>query len=121
MSSAIKFRPSLSLSEIHTLLSYIPAHESSLRKKLEIFTLKAQHGITQASHVATGRATLADSLGFTSPIDAYQSNQTIEELLQVYNTNPKVLTHAQLARVNQHRYVNDMMTPEEEAAHEIGG
>lgn len=118
MSSAIKFRPSLSLAEIHTLLSYIPAHESSLRKKLEIFTLKAQYGITQASHVTTGRATLADSLGFSS---ATTSAEDIETLLNVYALNKKALSAAQLTRVNQHRYVNDMMTPEEEAAHEIGG
>lgn len=118
MNNAIKFRPSLSLVEINTLLSYIPPHESSLRKKLEIFTLKAQHGITQASHVTTGRATLADSLGFSS---ATTSAEDIETLLNVYALNKKALSAAQLARVNQHRYVNDMMTPEEEAAHEIGG
>lgn len=118
MNNAVKYRPSLSLAEIHTILSHLPVHESTIRRKLEIFTLKAQHGITQASHVATGRATLADSLGFSS---ATVSEDAMETLLKVYQSNPSALSAAQLARVNQHRYVNDMMTPEEEAAHEIGG
>lgn len=118
MNNAVKYRPSLSLAEIHTILSHLPVHESTIRRKLEIFTLKAQHGITQASHVATGRATLADSLGFSS---ATTSAEDIETLLNVYALNKKALSSAQLARVNQYRYVNDLMTPEEEAAHEIGG
>ena len=114
MNNAVKYRPSLSLAEIHTILSHLPAHESIIRRKLEIFTLKAQHGITQASHVATGRSSLEDSLGFAPT----SSGDDIETLINQYHINPRTLSAAQLAKVNHHRYLNNLMTPEEEAAHE---
>lgn len=113
--AAIKFRPSLTLEEIQFLIGNVRwtdnPEQLPLLRKLEVFTLKAKHGITQASHVSVGKQSIESSLGFTA-------DETIESLLTIYRQNPKLLSPAQLARVQYHRYTNDMMTPAEEASYE---
>lgn len=112
-SSSLKFRPSLSLDEIHTILAHVPPSNTELIRKLEVFTLKAKHGITRASHVSLPKQSLGASLGM-------EPDQSITELLELWN-NPdtrSILSSTQLARVQYHRYTNDMMTPEEEKEYE---
>lgn len=117
----IKYRPSLSAPEIEHIISILerPEFEGNhlnyqclvaLRK----FGLKAKYGIVSPSHVASGRATLEDSLGFGSP----EQDESIDVLLDVWKNNPSILTPAQWADVQKHRYLSDLMTPEEEAAYE---
>ena len=50
----IKYRPSLTLDEINTILLHLPdiAEHRALINKLNIFNLKAKHGITKPSHLA---------------------------------------------------------------------
>lgn len=112
---SITYRPSLTLDEISFLLSSInwadnPDHHK-LMHKLEVFTLKAKHGITKASHVRAGRVSLAAQLGM-------EDDDSIINLISAWESNPTALSPSQLARVQHHRYTNDMMTPEEEAAYE---
>ena len=112
---SLKYRPSLTIGEIQFVLSSInwsdnPEH-SQLLRKLEVFTLKATHGITQASHVVVGKQSIESKLGF-------EADTTAEKLLEHWKINPSRLSKTQLAVVNQHRYLNDMMTPEEEANYE---
>lgn len=111
-SPLIKFRPSLTLPEIQTILQFLPpaAIHNPLRRKLEVFTLKAQHGITNPSHVAIGQQSIESRLGLTE-------DARIDTLLAVYQTNPSILSRDQLTRVQFHRFQNDMMTPEEELAY----
>lgn len=112
---SLKYRPSLTIQEINFLLSTVRwsdhPEQAQLCRKLEVFTLKATHGITQPSHIATGRPSLESSLGF-------ETDAAIETLLAHYAINPSRLSKAQLARVTQHRYLNDMMSPEEEIDYE---
>lgn len=110
------FRPSLTLAEITFLLSHVrwdDANQPALLRKLEVFTLKAKHGITKASHLRVGKQSDAAKLGF-------EDDKTMGTLLEFYN-NPEsreLLSPAQLQRVQYHRYMEDMMTPEEEKAYE---
>lgn len=111
------YRPSLTLPEIQFILSRLPESEDTivqgLIRKLEVFTLKAQHGITKPSHIRTGRASLESQLGLAE-------DTTIEILFDAYNDPIKrrALSKTQLARITHHRYLSDMMTPEEEVAYE---
>jgi hypothetical protein len=113
---SITYRPSLTLDEIQFILGRLSCdaeHHAALRRKLEVFTLKAQHGITKASHVKVGRSSKAAELGF-------EDDETITTLLDLYS-NPEsreLLSVRQMAKINHHRYVNDMMTPEEEKQYE---
>jgi hypothetical protein len=118
MNPAIKYRPSLTLDELQFILTH--PHISSqpaLAAKLNTFILKAQHGITKPSHVATGSPSLQESLGFTTTPQP-QSPQSIQTLLTIYESTPSILSPSQLAQVQHHRYINDMMSPEEESQYE---
>lgn len=116
------YRPSLTLPEIQFILQHIPERgdepdqaitTDAIRRKLEVFTLKAQHGITLPSHIRTGRASLESQLGLAE-------DTTIEILFDAYNDPIKrrALSKTQLARITHHRYLSDMMSPEEEVAYE---
>lgn len=122
-SSAIqtKFRPSLTLDEINTIIAALQAAgESKLVRKLHTFTLKAQIGITSPSHVTVQRQSLEDSLGFNSVSPLSNLEQTAEQLFEIWKTSPTSLSTSQLAKVHHHRYTNDLMTPEEESNYELG-
>lgn len=115
MIAPLKYRPSLTLDEIQFLLTHPAIHSNpALKRKLEVFTLKAEHGITKPSHVAVGRTSLEESLGFNSP----SSDTQIGILLDIYHATPQLLSPTQLAKVQHHRYLNDMMTPSEEKEYE---
>ena len=116
-----KFRPSLTLDEINTIIAALQsAGESKLVRKLHTFTLKAQIGITSPSHVTVPKQSLEDSLGFNSVSPLSNLEQTGEQLFEIWKTSPTSLSTSQLAKVHHHRYTNDLMTPEEESNYEIG-
>ena len=115
--SAVKFRPSLSISDIqfiydtlHTLPS--SPQQQSILASLHKMILKARHGITQPSHLATGKQSIESQLGFSS------QDHTIEILLDAWNSNPSILSQAQILRIQHHRYTHDMMSPSEEYQYE---
>ena len=111
---SLTYRPSLTLAEIQFLLSTVhwdEANQPALMRKLEVFTLKAKHGITKPTHVRTGKPSKAAELGFTE-------DERIETLLEAFNVSPTSLSVRQMKAVQHHRYINDLMTPEEEAAYE---
>lgn len=113
-----KFRPSLTLDEINTIVLLLNANgESKLAKKLNTFILKAQIGITAPSHVTIPKQSLEDSLGFGDPIE---TNASAEQLYTIWQTSPSSLSQSQLAQVSHYRYINDLMSPEEESKHEAG-
>ena len=110
----IKYRPSLTLDEINTILLHLPdiAEHRALINKLNIFNLKAKHGITKPSHLALGKPSIETQLGFSS------EDHTIETLMDAWNSNPSILSQSQIERIQHHRYLNDLMSPEEESQYE---
>lgn len=115
-----KFRPSLTSEQIAYLIRNLQSaavcpERDDILKQLHKFHLKAVHGIVSPSHVSAPRMSLVDSLGFSETVSA---SDDVLVLLETYRTNPTILTTTQLSRVQHHRYLNDMMTPEEELAHE---
>jgi hypothetical protein len=109
----IKYRPSLTIEEIHIILAYLPTipEYRPLTRKLEVFTLKATYGITQGSHITTGRASLESQLGMAE-------DTTIATLLDAFQSNPGLLSNKQLERVQYHRYTHDLMDKGEEHSYE---
>lgn len=111
---AIKFRPSLTLSEIQFILSLIPPTSNpELRRKLEVFTLKAEHGITKPAHVVAGVKSLEESLGFSTA-----SSTNGKMMYDIWLKYPNSLTPQQLADVQDYRFLNSLMTEEESAEYE---
>lgn len=109
----IKYRPSFTLDEIQTILSFIPPSCGEIRRKLEVFTLKAQHGITKPSHVALGTQSMAQSLGFSATPAADMTT-----LVDLYRHNRSILSPVQLTKVLEHMYLNDLLSPEEQSLYE---
>lgn len=117
-----KFRPSLTSNQIQYLIRNLQSaavcpERDDILKQLHKFHLKAVHGIISPSHVSAPRMSLVDSLGFSEPSPAMPA-EDMDALLETYAFHRSVLSPVQLARVQHHRYLNDMMTAEEEAAHE---
>lgn len=121
MNSAIKFRPSLSAAQISHLIALCAASplqdsmNASCLKSLKVFDLKARHGIVTPSHVSVGKPSIEQSLGFSDIVDS-----SIDALLEIYNSTPNILSESQLAKVQLHRYTNDLMDAEEEMLYETG-
>lgn len=115
MSAQIKFRPSLTASQISYLLQLLQpcadVEAKEIASSLHKFHLKAKHGIVAASHVKV-QTSLQDSLGFTS--------ESAESLYEIWKTNPAALSPSQLSQVSHYRYTSDLMNPTEEAAYECG-
>ncbi len=107
----IKFRPSLTLPEIEHIVELLRKHghheNSEPLHKLNLFILKARHGITAPSHAVIGQQSLEAKLGLAE-------DDRIETLLQVNNSTPKILSPSQLERVQFYRFQNNLMTSEEE-------
>ena len=117
MNSSIKFRPSLSISDIQFIYDTIhalpaSAQQQSILASFHKLILKAKHGIITPSHLALGKPSIESTLGFSS------EDHTIETLMDAWASNPSLLSSTQIARIQHHRYVNDMMTPDEECAYE---
>jgi nitrate reductase beta subunit len=115
MSAELKFRPSLTASQISYLLNLLQTAGDSeakeIARSLHKFHLKAKHGIVAASHVKVSTS-LQDSLGFTS--------ESVESLYEIWKNSPASLSPAQLSQVSHYRYTSDLMNPTEEAAYECG-
>ena len=116
-SVGIKYRPSLSLSDmqfIYDILLTQPAspQQQTILASFHKLILKAKHGITAPSHVATGSPSIEASLGFSS------EDHTIETLLDAWNSNPSILSQSQIEKIQHYRYTNDLMSPSEEAQYE---
>lgn len=115
--TGIKFRPSLSVSDmvfIKDALISLPQspQRNTILESFNRMILKAEHGIVNPSHLALGKPSIESTLGFSS------EDHTIETLMDAWASNPSLLSNHQIARVQHHRYINDMMTPDEEASYE---
>jgi len=115
--SAVKFRPSLSISDIQFIYDAIHAlpaspQQQSILASFHKLILKAKHGIITPSHLALGKQSIESQLGFSS------QDHTIETLLDAWNSNPSILSQAQILRIQHHRYTHDMMSPSEEYQYE---
>lgn len=110
-----KFRPSLTLQEINYILDAISLEQTeskqylreSVRGKLQIFSLKAKHGLVSAAYSAAPRVDIADALG-DSPVERREASY------QLWKSNPNLCTPEQLQQAATYRYENNLMSPEEE-------
>lgn len=88
-----------------------------IAKSMEKMVLKAKYGIVGPSHVSV-RESIESELGFSPPEDV---DAMMTELLAIYDSTPSALSAKQLSEIKRYRYLNDMMTPEEESSYETNG
>lgn len=111
----IKYRPSLTVSEIETILEGLEYHPSNpaseisvLKSKLNVFVKKATHGITKPAHVAVGKESIESSFGFSS-------DTRIKTLYEFWRNPAHTLpfSPAQLELIWEYAFQNDLLSPEE--------
>lgn len=114
-----KFRPYFSpaeLQEIIRCLKTAPTTSPSLLRYLESFNLKITHETIQPQY--TSKPSLEDRLGVSSSQSSPSSQQpTKEELYEAWKISPTSLLPKQIAIVQQYRYENSLMSPDEETAY----
>ena len=118
-----KYRPyftAAELQEISAALKQSPTPSRlNIAQYLEKFILEINHGVRESSYTMNPRPTLADELGFTEPTtrDKEPSAELIAYRFMVEHGN-NACTPKQLKDALSYAYLNDLMTPEQEAAYE---
>ncbi len=123
-SSNQKFRPYFTAAELQEIITCLKSHPTPRRlticQYLESFALKINHGIVSPAHV--NNPSLEQKLGFqnldpSTPIPI-SHNLTGEAAYNKWFLDPKSATPKEIAEAMNWRYLNDLMSPEEEAEYE---
>lgn len=117
-----KYRPYFTLPELETISAHLrlgsnPPH--NLIRYVDKFISEAKEGYRKESHILNPRPTLEESLGFNPSLDLESSSSSheipIETLMEQFKVSWfRGMSSSQILRVQQYRYENDMMSPEEE-------
>lgn len=117
-----KYRPYFTLPELETISAHLrlgsnPPH--NLIRYIDKFISDAKEGYRKESHTLNPRPTLEESLGFKLPSLDLESSPSPQDSIEALMEQFKVswfrgMSSSQIMRVQQYRYENDMMSPEEE-------
>lgn len=118
-----KFRPYLTLSQIQRILQYLKStpqsEDGDLIATLETLVWKAGQGLQKPAYETA--PPWAQKLGLQSaPPKTYSLRDKLNMYAhwQAHRNNPNaVFSKEQLAVIEEYRYTNNLMTPEEESAY----
>jgi len=120
MSSEQKFRPYFTSSELLEIISALKSaptpRRMTLVRYLESFLLKINHGIISPSHITA--PSLESRLGMDDSPVPISPALTGEAAYQKWLSNPVKATPHEISAALEWRYLNDMMSPEEESEYE---
>jgi len=122
LSGEQKFRPYFTAAELQEIILCLKSHPSPRRlticQYLESFLLKINHGIVSPAH--TLNPSLEQKLGFPDPSTPIpiSHNLTGEAAYNKWLLSPGSATPKEIAEAMNWRYLNDLMSPEEEAEYE---
>jgi hypothetical protein len=119
-----KYRPYLTLQSIEALLNLLSQqHQSSqalidARQSLQLVMIKANTGIIKPTYVTTGvDRTVEDKLGIsTTSSSAEVTSPEIKRVVAFnkWSETPHLCTEEELELAHSYRYVNGLMTQDEE-------
>lgn len=124
-----KYRPSLTISQIRhaiklaKLESPISQESVNLVKTLAPFLTKIETESIEPAYVAEDKPSILDSLGaediFSTPSSRLESKVIYNKIAYAkYKESPESCTLEEIAAAQEHAYINDLMTPTEEAKYE---
>jgi hypothetical protein len=124
-----KYRPYLTLSELKTIsaaLRISAASNLGLIRYIDVFISQCDAGLREPNYTTNPTPGILEKLGF-SPTSNSQSGslaippgiRPISELMQTFKIASANLTFAELQAVQEYRYANSLMSPEEEVEYEI--
>lgn len=117
MSLNEKFRPYFTASELLTVIAALKSHTpypAQLVRYLETFAIKIERGVVIPAH--TVQPSIEQKLGLAAP-DNPPTSVNLSVLVTNYEMFPAdrhKLTPRQLEAVQQYRFENDRMSPQEE-------
>lgn len=116
------FRPYLSASELHTILTALKSHNISahlkLIRKLELFSYKISQELVSPSHIPV--PTIQEKLGF---VQTENDGTTISPAKYRYScylkwaASPPSCSSIEIEKAMEYRFENDMMNEEEESTY----
>lgn len=117
MSATKKYRPYFTLPELKTISSALKNTQSPslpLVRYIDKYISDIEAGLRQESF--TLAPSIEQKLGLTSPA----KSSTITDLVTLYNSqgNFESFTPAQIKLLQEHRYLQGLMSPEEESEYE---
>lgn len=115
--STKKYRPYLTESELSEILGALKSSPSpsrmSLITYLDNYLTDISRGTRLPNHIA--KLSFTDTLALENPPDTSDQDS---KLYQTWLINPSSLSPKQLSIVLNYRYLNDLMSPEEETSYE---
>lgn len=117
---AKKYRPYFTAEELVEICACLKSNPTPKRmalvKYLERFLLDIQHSIRAPAYTETPRPTIGQKLGFdVIPVEPKISG---EAAYQKQLINPLRCTPHEIEAAMEYRYLNDLMSPEEEKRYE---
>ena len=85
---------------------------------LQLTLLKIKMGTVSVSHVATAKQSLAEKLGVESAEDSDTKANRLARCYNKYTHTPSLCTPAERDWALEYMYLNNMLTPEQEAEYE---
>lgn len=125
MATKPKFRPALTEDDLRIL--YADCREGPTKTYLKQYLGKIGLGIVTSGYVPTGtkETNTLSALGFPSESPKETDTESYKErppevLLPIFLSDPIQLTSAEINSVQNYRYLNDLMSPQEEKEYEQG-
>jgi hypothetical protein len=122
MTGEQKFRPYFTAAELLEIIAALKSAPNPRRltlcQYLESFLLKINHGIISPAH--TLEPSLETKLGFPDPSTPIPISHSLtgEAAHQKWLVSPVSATPKEIAEAMNWRYLNDLMSPDEEAEYE---
>jgi hypothetical protein len=121
-----KYRPSLSEEEVQYILlkakeDYIATDSPislAVVNKFSVLATKIANNAITPSHVEKPKVSLIESLGGTQPSLQVTKEEYWAQCYAKYELDSTSCTVAEIKAAQEHRYLNDLMTPDEVARHE---
>jgi hypothetical protein len=126
---AKKYRPYFTLPELHEIITALKSQPTpnrmTLIKYLEKYCLEITHSVREESYTANPRKTLSQRLELDDPSDIptisiipQPIQITGEAAYQKQLINPLHCTPKEIEAAMEYRYLNDLMSPDEEKQYE---
>ena len=121
MTKPTKFRPYFSSEEMLEIITALKERPSAPRlalcRYLDSYLVKIDRGTMQPAYELKGtpREQFKDSLGLEPPAPPKQFTTSEHDLYARWQQNPMNLSPTEIGRVQQYRFLNDMMDGKEEA------
>jgi hypothetical protein len=124
MTKQTKYRPSLPAAAIKHILALAKAENPMSAESMQVisilapFEAKIANNCITPAYTTIAKPSVEESLGMIETTETRSKEAIYADSYYKWKENPTSCSLLEIEQAQEHRYLNDMMTPEEEAAHE---